>query len=234
MASRQKVLALAVSWYWIIAVGEVRSSVAMGEMRCRLSLSISVVQRPFTMLATPMPVHLNGGRQLHIHARFNWPVWTSLAEAVSGAATVATRDMSGAGSAEGSPTADTPAGAAVRSEADAAHQVFIANTLKCRPPRNRNPQPEELAQCAPFLHRQIALVRPKVLLAMGRFQLTLADRLPVHRGHRGRPAIPHVDQHHGRQETQCAAGGWSCTPGYKPHRGTFRHSATGHLRQEGS
>mgnify|MGYP000426180676 CR=1 FL=1 len=58
-----------------------------------------------------------------------------------------------------------------RSEADAAHQVFIANTLKCRPPRNRNPQPEELAQCAPFLHRQIALVRPKVLLAMGRFAI---------------------------------------------------------------
>lgn len=58
-----------------------------------------------------------------------------------------------------------------RAEADAAHQVFIANTLKCRPPRNRNPLPEELAQCAPFLHRQIALVRPKVLLAMGRFAI---------------------------------------------------------------
>lgn len=58
-----------------------------------------------------------------------------------------------------------------RAEADAAHQVFIANTLKCRPPRNRNPQPEELAQCAPFLHRQIALVRPQVLLAMGRFAI---------------------------------------------------------------
>lgn len=58
-----------------------------------------------------------------------------------------------------------------RSEADTARQVFIANTLKCRPPRNRNPLPEELAQCAPFLHRQIALVRPKVLLAMGRFAI---------------------------------------------------------------
>lgn len=58
-----------------------------------------------------------------------------------------------------------------RSEADAAHQVFIANTLKCRPPRNRNPLPEELAQCAPFLQRQIALVRPRVLLAMGRFAI---------------------------------------------------------------
>jgi uracil-DNA glycosylase len=56
-----------------------------------------------------------------------------------------------------------------RGEGDAAHQVFIANTLKCRPPRNRNPEPEELAQCEPFLIRQIELVRPKIILAMGRF-----------------------------------------------------------------
>jgi len=56
-----------------------------------------------------------------------------------------------------------------RGEADAQHQVFIANTLKCRPPRNRNPEPEELAQCEPFLIRQIELVQPKIILAMGRF-----------------------------------------------------------------
>jgi DNA polymerase len=48
-------------------------------------------------------------------------------------------------------------------------QVFIANTLKCRPPGNRNPAPNELSCCAPFLRRQIALVRPRVILAMGRF-----------------------------------------------------------------
>jgi DNA polymerase len=47
--------------------------------------------------------------------------------------------------------------------------VFICNTLKCRPPRNRNPEPAETAQCAPFLERQIELVQPKLLLAMGRF-----------------------------------------------------------------
>jgi uracil-DNA glycosylase family 4 len=47
--------------------------------------------------------------------------------------------------------------------------VFICNTLKCRPPRNRNPEPAESARCAPYLERQIALVRPKLLLAMGRF-----------------------------------------------------------------
>jgi DNA polymerase len=48
-------------------------------------------------------------------------------------------------------------------------QVYIANTLKCRPPGNRNPQPEEMARCEPFLVRQIQLVQPRVLLAMGRF-----------------------------------------------------------------
>ena len=52
---------------------------------------------------------------------------------------------------------------------DAATQVFIANTLKCRPPGNRNPQPEELASCEGFLIRQIELVRPKIILAMGSF-----------------------------------------------------------------
>jgi uracil-DNA glycosylase family 4 len=48
-------------------------------------------------------------------------------------------------------------------------QVYIANTLKCRPPRNRNPEPAELAKCEPFLRRQLVLVQPKVILAMGRF-----------------------------------------------------------------
>lgn len=47
-------------------------------------------------------------------------------------------------------------------------QVFIANILKCRPPGNRDPQPEEAACCEPFLLRQIALVAPKVILALGR------------------------------------------------------------------
>jgi len=51
----------------------------------------------------------------------------------------------------------------------AAAQVFIANTLKCRPPLNRNPEPQELALCTPFLHRQIELVRPRLLLASGKY-----------------------------------------------------------------
>jgi uracil-DNA glycosylase family 4 len=52
---------------------------------------------------------------------------------------------------------------------DPAHQVYIANTLKCRPPGNRNPAPEEMARCEPFLVRQIELVQPRIILAMGRF-----------------------------------------------------------------
>jgi uracil-DNA glycosylase len=52
---------------------------------------------------------------------------------------------------------------------DPARRVFIANTLKCRPPRNRNPEPGEMARCEPFLKRQLALVRPKLILLMGRF-----------------------------------------------------------------
>jgi len=47
--------------------------------------------------------------------------------------------------------------------------VYIANVLKCRPPGNRNPEPEEVARCSPFLERQVALIQPKIILAMGRF-----------------------------------------------------------------
>jgi DNA polymerase len=47
--------------------------------------------------------------------------------------------------------------------------VYIANVLKCRPPGNRNPEPFEVAQCTPYLVRQIELVQPRLILAMGRF-----------------------------------------------------------------
>jgi len=47
-------------------------------------------------------------------------------------------------------------------------QVFIANILKCRPPQNRDPRPEEALRCTPYLMRQIALVRPRALLSVGR------------------------------------------------------------------
>ncbi|HSV53720.1 MAG TPA: uracil-DNA glycosylase [Burkholderiaceae bacterium] len=47
--------------------------------------------------------------------------------------------------------------------------VFITNVLKCRPPGNRNPEPDEIAQCEPFLKRQIELLQPRIILAVGRF-----------------------------------------------------------------
>jgi uracil-DNA glycosylase len=70
-----------------------------------------------------------------------------------------------------------------RAEAGPERQVFIANTLKCRPPRNRNPDPTETARCAAFLQRQIELVQPRLLLAMGRFaaQSLLASTEPIGR-----------------------------------------------------
>jgi DNA polymerase len=46
--------------------------------------------------------------------------------------------------------------------------VYIANTTKCRPPGNRNPQPDELEQCMPFLHAQIAAIAPRIIVALGR------------------------------------------------------------------
>jgi uracil-DNA glycosylase len=49
----------------------------------------------------------------------------------------------------------------------AREQVYIANVVKCRPPENRNPRPDEVASCAPYLDRQIELLAPRVILAVG-------------------------------------------------------------------
>jgi uracil-DNA glycosylase family 4 len=61
--------------------------------------------------------------------------------------------------------------------------VFIANVLKCRPPGNRDPKPEEVARCLPFLSAQIALLQPKIMLAVGRIaaQNLLATDAPLAR-----------------------------------------------------
>ena len=47
--------------------------------------------------------------------------------------------------------------------------VYIANVIKCRPPGNRNPEPDEVLRCEPYLQRQVALVKPKIIVALGRF-----------------------------------------------------------------
>lgn len=59
--------------------------------------------------------------------------------------------------------------------------VYIANMIKCRPPQNRDPHGEEIAQCNPFLKRQIALVQPRLIVAMGRIaaQSMLNSRMTI-------------------------------------------------------
>ena len=75
-------------------------------------------------------------------------------------------------------------GAAGADDAAARGQrVFITNTVKCRPPQNRNPDPSELAACEPVLQRQMQLVQPRLVLAMGRFaaQQLLRSAEPIGR-----------------------------------------------------
>ncbi|MFQ5676700.1 MAG: uracil-DNA glycosylase family protein [bacterium] len=62
-------------------------------------------------------------------------------------------------------------------------EVYIANIVKCRPPGNRDPQPEEITECLPYLRKQIDFIRPKVILALGRVaaQTLLATDLPLSR-----------------------------------------------------
>lgn len=83
--------------------------------------------------------------------------------------------------------------------------AFIANVLKCRPPRNRDPLPEEVARCEPFLQRQIELLQPRVIVALGRFaaqSLLRTDdaiarlRGRVHRLQVGERDIPLVVTYH--------------------------------------
>jgi DNA polymerase len=51
-------------------------------------------------------------------------------------------------------------------------QVYIANVIKCRPPQNRDPQPEELAACKPYIDKQIELISPKLIITISRFAMT--------------------------------------------------------------
>jgi DNA polymerase len=76
--------------------------------------------------------------------------------------------------------------------------VYIANVIKCRPPGNRNPEPDEVASCQPFLFRQIDAIKPKVIVALGKFAaqslLQTTDPITRLRGRtftcRGRTLIP--------------------------------------------
>ena len=65
--------------------------------------------------------------------------------------------------------------------------VYIANVVKCRPPENRNPEPDEVSSCEPFLKKQIDLVRPEIIIGLGKFavQSLLQSKVPITklRGH---------------------------------------------------
>jgi len=59
--------------------------------------------------------------------------------------------------------------------------VYIANVVKCRPPNNRDPEPDEVAACEPFLKKQIDLIGPEIIVALGRFavQTLLQSKMPI-------------------------------------------------------
>ncbi len=82
-------------------------------------------------------------------------------------------------------------------------QVYIANVLKCRPPNNRDPQGVEVERCEPYLHLQVARIRPRIIVAMGRFaaQSLLKTSRPIsklrgERFHYGDTEIPLVVTYH--------------------------------------
>jgi DNA polymerase len=76
--------------------------------------------------------------------------------------------------------------------------VYIANVIKCRPPQNRNPEPDEIETCEPFLFQQIDLIKPKVIVTLGKFaaQCLLRSEEPISRlrgrifDYRGAKLIP--------------------------------------------
>lgn len=59
--------------------------------------------------------------------------------------------------------------------------IYIANILKCRPPNNRNPKPEEINNCTPFLHKQLELIQPRCLVALGTYaaQFLAGNKTPI-------------------------------------------------------
>jgi uracil-DNA glycosylase family 4 len=77
-------------------------------------------------------------------------------------------------------------------------EVYICNVLKCRPPGNRNPAPDEIVQCSPFLREQLEILKPKVICTLGLFasQFLLDTKVPIGRlrgrvsEYRGIPVVP--------------------------------------------
>jgi uracil-DNA glycosylase family 4 len=100
--------------------------------------------------------------------------------------------------------------------------VFVANVLKCRPPGNRDPQPEEIDTCKPYLNRQIELIEPKVICTLGNFATKLLTR--SNRGITGVHGRPQVHELGGRTVCVC--------PLYHPAAALRSTGTLGQLRED--
>jgi uracil-DNA glycosylase len=96
-------------------------------------------------------------------------------------------------------------------------RVYIANVIKCRPPNNRDPEPDELAACGPYIERQIALINPKVIVTLGRF--SMARFFPGER----------ISQIHG---TARMVDGRMCVAMYHPAAGLHQASLADIIRTD--
>src|SRR5438105_4105796 len=95
--------------------------------------------------------------------------------------------------------------------------VYIANVVKCRPPNNRDPEPEEIAACAPYLERQIALINPGIIVTLGRY--SMARFFPGER----------ISQVHG---TARLVDGRLCVAMYHPAAGLHQASLADIIRSD--
>ncbi len=96
-------------------------------------------------------------------------------------------------------------------------RVYIANVVKCRPPNNRDPNPDEIAACAPYLERQIALINPHVIVTLGRY--SMAKFFPGER----------ISQIHGQSRM---VDGCLCVAMYHPAAGLHQASLADVIRDD--
>jgi DNA polymerase len=96
--------------------------------------------------------------------------------------------------------------------------VFITNVLKCRPPQNRDPMPDEAEACLPYLRQQVRLVRPKVILVLGRHALE-----------RTLPGYGPISRVHG---SLVERGGFNFVPLYHPAAALHNGSLVGDLQRD--
>ncbi len=96
-------------------------------------------------------------------------------------------------------------------------QVFITNVVKCRPPENRDPEPDEIKACDDYLDRQIAAIRPKVIVTLGRF--SMAKFFPGER----------ISSIHGRARKK---GDYICVPMFHPAAGLRNPQTMEQMKQD--